>query len=438
MKINEYLFSMKKIELHNFRCFEHLPLIFSDKVNLLIGDNSSGKTTLIRAVSSVLNSFFIGFSDENTRFIGLSKDDFRIAESETGLANEEPIKVNFQFIGCIAALELNSKKGRTLQMPLETIKMAGKELYDGLFNQGKQILALPLLASFSTSDIHSTRKFNKEKFKKYEQKPSFGYYECMQGDGFLDYWTTRLLILREANTGELEVQGVTDALINALGPNGCNVINDIHIRPIRGKIYYYLNDGRATETANLSDGLRRLVNIVLDIAFRCMLLNKGIYGLKACIKTEGTVLIDEIDLHLHPTLQSIVIKGLQRAFPELQFIITSHAPMVMTSIPIDPVNKIIMLEFNSQDGYSAKEIETYGLDASTIIQAVLGLTPRSKEVEERLKTLFDLIDIDDYAKATEKLIEMRNEFGDRLPELAKAQGMLNFLSSSEDDSNIEK
>lgn len=207
---------MKNINLLNYRCFKNLPLSFSDKVNLLIGDNASGKTTLIRAISSVLNSFFIGFSDENTRFIGLSKDDFRIMESETGLANEESIKVEFTFLNRTAALELHSKKGRTLQRPLEDIFNVGKEFYTNLFENGKQAIALPLFASFSTSDIHSIRKLNKEPFKKYEHKPSFGYYECLQGDGFLDYWTTRLLVLREANTGEIEVSGVVTALINAL------------------------------------------------------------------------------------------------------------------------------------------------------------------------------------------------------------------------------
>lgn len=424
---------MEKITLNNYRCFEKLPLEFSGKVNLLIGDNASGKTTLIRAISAVLNSFFIGFSDENTRFIGLSKDDFRIAESETGLANEEIIKVDFTLLDRDASLELRSKKGRTLQNPLNEIFDIGKQMYNGLFDNGKQVIALPLFASFSTSDIHSTRKLNREPFKKYEHKPSFGYYECLQGDGFLDYWTTRLLVLREGNTGEIEVQGVITALIDALGKEGCNILNDIHIRPIQGKVYYYAPDNRITDTANLSDGLRRLINIVLDLSFRCMLLNKGIYGQDACKNTKGTVLIDEIDLHLHPTLQSVVIKGLQNAFPQLQFIITSHAPMIMTGIPMDKNNKIIKLGYNKSEGYTAKKIESYGLDASTIIEAILGVTPRSKEVDNRLHILFSFIDNEQYIEAVEKLKEMKKEFGDNLPELSKAESMLNFLMEKDDN-----
>lgn len=424
---------MKNIELKNYRCFENLLLIFSEKTNLLIGDNAAGKTTVIRAISSVLNSFFVGFSDENTRFIGLSPDDFRIAESETGLANEVPIQVDFLMLDRVASLQLRSKKGKkTLKDPLKPIKEVGKSMYAGLFENGVQKLALPLFASFSTSDIHSTRKLSLEPFKKYEHKPSFGYYECLQGDGFLKYWTKRLLVLREANIGELEINGVVSALMTALGPDGCHIITDVHIRPNQGKVYYYLSDNRVSDTDNLSDGLRRLINIVMDLGFRCMLLNKGFYGSEACKKTTGTVLIDEIDLHLHPTLQSVVMKGLQNAFPLIQFIITSHAPMVMTGIPMDDKNKIIRLGFSKNEGYYAKEIETYGLDASTIIQAILGVTPRSQEVENRLQTLFSFIDNDDYEKALEKLKQMRLEFGNNLPELSKAESMLNFLTSKDD------
>jgi predicted ATP-binding protein involved in virulence len=426
---------MEKINLKNYRCFPEMPLEFSQKITLLIGDNSSGKTTLIRAIKAALSSFFTGFSDENTRFTGLSKDDFSINETDYSLGNEEPIQINFEWLDKTAALELKSPKGRTLQEPLKSIKLKGAEIYKNMFVEKKQVLPLPLIASFSTSDIHSSRKISLEQFKKYEHKPSFGYYECLQGDGFLEYWTKRLLVLREANRGDLEINGVISSVIAALGPDGCNVVTDVHIRPNQGKVYYFLNDNRVSDTENLSDGLRRLINIVMDLAFRCMLLNKGYYGSEACKKTTGTALIDEIDLHLHPTLQSTVMKGLQNAFPNLQFIITSHAPMVMTGIPIDEQNKIIKLGFNKSEGYSAKEIETYGLDASTIILAILGVTPRSQDVEDRLSTLFEFIDNNQYNEASLKLTEMRSQFGYNLPELAKAEAMLNFLTDKPNDSN---
>lgn len=423
---------MEKITIHNYRCFEELSLSFKDGVNLFIGDNSSGKTTLIRALSTVLNSFFTGFSDENTRFSGLNPDDFRIITTSTGLANEPSIKVDFTNLQTDASLELHSKKGRTLQKSLSPIKELGKQVYQNLFEEKIQKERLPLFASFSTSDIHTNRKIDGHRFNSYEHKPSFGYYECLQGDGFLRYWTKRLLILKEAQRGEIELEGVKNAIQNALGINGCNVIEDIQIRHNQGKVYYILTDKREVETSYLSDGLTRLVNIVLDLSFRCMLLNKGIFGKEACLNTTGTVLIDEVDLHLHPSLQSVVMKGLQNAFPKLQFIITSHSPLVMSGIPMNKRNAIYKLAYSEENGYSSKEVQAYGLDASTIIEAVLGVTPRTKEVDDRLNMLFSFIDIDDYLQARDYLNEMKKEFGDSLPELSKAETMLNFLSDNDD------
>ena len=423
---------MKKITLNNYRCFENLPLEFSDKVNLLIGDNASGKTTIIRAISTALSSFFAGFSDENTRFTGLEKDDFRIVRAQETLANESPIHVKFEWLGKEGELVLNSAKGRTLQEPLKELKKLGSELYKGMFQDGKQIKALPMFTSFSTADIHKPRRFGSDIFKKYEHKPSFGYFECFQGDGFMKYWTLRLLVLREGRTGELEVEGVLNALKKALGPEGCNIITDVDIRPIQGKIYYILSDNRETDTDNLSDGYRRLINIVLDLSFRCMLLNKGIYGLEACAKTEGTVLIDEIDLHLHPTLQAVVMKGLQNAFPNIQFIITSHAPMIMSSIPFEEGNKIIKLTYSESNGYEANETKLFGMDASTIIETELNIPSRDANVQSSLDEIFDLIDEEDIESAKAKLNVMKSKFNGTLPELAKAESMITFLTARND------
>jgi hypothetical protein len=424
---------MKKISLRHYRCFENLDLEFSEQTNLLIGDNASGKTTIVRAIGAALGSFFAGFSDENTRFQGLSQEDFRIVWADGGLANEEPVRIEFEWLGTRSILQLNSPKAATLKTPLKPIATLGKDLLKSMFKEGRQVRALPLFTSFSTADIHKPRRFGAEVFKKYAHKPSFGYFECLQGDGFLKYWTLRLLALQEGQTGEMEIGGVLKALSDALGANGCRVIEKAEIRPIQGKVFYTLTDGRVVDTGNLSDGLKRLVNIAMDLGFRCMLLNKGIYGAEACALTEGTVLIDEIDLHLHPSLQALVMKGLQNAFPKLQFIITSHAPMVMTGIPPDGQNKIIQLGFDARKGYTAKEIQTYGLDASTIIQAVLGVVPRSPEVEERLAALFELIDLGEYGKAAVKLEQMRGQLGEHLPELSKAEAMLNFLNEAVDD-----
>jgi predicted ATP-binding protein involved in virulence len=441
---------MKKIIFNNYRCFEHLELDFNSGINLFFGDNASGKTTIIRALQAALSSFFAGFSDENTRFIGLKKQDFSQILVSDNLSSYKPISLEFLFDDFVEypellnfhtwlektnSIDLINPKGRTRITGLKELKTYTKRLQDSMFFMGsepKQLKSLPLFACFTTEDIHSKRKINAKKFKSYFHKPSFGYYECLEGSGFFPYWIKRLIVLEEGQKSMSEVEAVRNAIIKALGVDGCNIISDMIVRPKQGKVYYIFTDGREVEADNLSDGYARLVNIVTDIAFRCMLLNKGIYGLEACKKTIGTVLIDEIDLHLHPSLQAKVLHSLQLTFPKLQFIVSTHAPMVMSGIKPTNENLVFKLNYSMQGGYQIKSMQTYGLDASTILDVVLDVTPRSKDVDDKLNTLFNLIDIDDYPNASKMLNEMREEFGDRLPDLAKAQAMLNFLTDDND------
>ena len=439
---------MKRIRVENFRCYEDLTVNFKSGVNLLIGDNASGKTTVLQACRYVLSAFFSGYSDENTRLESPVDDDFSVRIADGVILPERPVRISFlpnamQYAAVPAGnalvrpgmggreyvVQKNSKKNsRSLLRGLEGFRNYARLLVDAVDKP------LPLFASFSTEDIHSTRRLDAARFKTYLQKASFGYYECLNGDGFFPYWLKRLLVLQEGQKNLHEIATVRTAVSEALGTEGCGIIQDMNIRPNQGKVYYIFSDGREVDAEHLSDGYRRLVNIVTDVAFRCALLNGRLYGADAASNTYGTVLIDEIDMHLHPTLQANVLKGLRRAFPKLQFIVTSHAPMVMTSVKNDDHNVVYRLSYE-RGQYSVQESDTYGMDASTITDAVLKQTPRDREVEDQLKKLFGYIDSGSDEEAQALLKEMRNRFGDRLPELAEAEAMLNFSIVEDDEEN---
>ncbi len=120
---------------------------------------------------------------------------------------------------------------------------------------------LPVYACFTTEDVHASRKIDRNRFKEYAQKPSFGYFECYDCRRLFDYWLERLLVLHEAETGGQEIGCVRNAVIECLGANGCGIIEDIIVRPFRGKVYFRYTDGRYVEASMLSDGYKRLVNI---------------------------------------------------------------------------------------------------------------------------------------------------------------------------------
>ena len=88
---------------------------------------------------------------------------------------------------------------------------------------------------------------------------------------------------------------------------------------------------------DLSDGFRSILSMVADLAYRMVRLNPQL-GAQAVVATPGVVLIDEIDMHLHPLWQQTVLLDMQRAFPKVQFIVTTHSPQVLSSVPAESVS----------------------------------------------------------------------------------------------------
>lgn len=453
---------MRRITINNFRCYEKKSMDFRRGINLLIGDNSVGKTSLLRACNLVMNAFFCGYSDENTKWKSAEDDDFREIKNDDIVTDDQPVNIAFELdeIDCPNItledgsviplhnhetfaeefgypefnIEKKSKKNArnlisglvSLRAYASLLQKNSHAIVDGMAIQRN---ALPLFAYFTTEDIHTVRKFDKEKtyFKKYPQKPSFGYFESFDCKGLLDCWLKRILVLKEAKKGEQEIECVRNAVVSALGPNGCDIIADMEVRTNDNEVFFMYCDGREVRSDLLSDGYRRLVSIVVDIAFRSALLNKVMYGNEAYKYTHGTVIIDEIDEHLHPELQVRILKALHETFPKIQFIVSTHAPLVMSSVENAPENVVYKLEYN--DGvYSHKELNTYGLDASTIMQVYMDLPPRDLAIDDEIKNIESLIDAEKYSDARTALEKMQERPGsDANPELSKIEATLSFF-----------
>lgn len=285
---------------------------FKPGINLLIGDNASGKTSVLAACKYVLSSFFSGFSTENTKWISPMSDDFMQIESNGIISDEQPLKIHFDIdqdiipnlheensinnfnLNLEQTIQKNSwKNSRALVTGIRDYKYYCSVLRKSFFSYDMATkteiprMPLPLFASFSTEDIHAARKINSSPFLKYAQKRSFGYYECLEGNGLFRFWQKRLRVLAEGRVLSDEISIVRNAIIDALGPNGCNIICDMDIRPTQGCIYYKYIDGREVESNLLSDGYKRLVNIVTDIAERCAILNRPFWGPDAAKKQKG-------------------------------------------------------------------------------------------------------------------------------------------------------
>lgn len=123
---------------------------------------------------------------------------------------------------------------------------------------------------------------------------------------------------------------------------------------------------------SLPAGYKRMYYMALDIAYRSLLLN-------GTTDTYGIVIIDEIDLHLHPELEKIVLGRFVKTFPNIQFIVSTHSPLVLTGVKtVGPENKIIKMSATPREAIELYDI--YGLDLNTGMQEVMGINPTDEDL----------------------------------------------------------
>jgi hypothetical protein len=134
----------------------------------------------------------------------------------------------------------------------------------------------------------------------------------------------------------------------------------------------------------------------------------------------GVVLIDEIELHLHPKWQRMVIPALLRTFPNCQFIITTHSPQVLGEVKDGKIYRLA----NTESGVTAEIVRTYGRDSNRILEDEMGVPKRSQEIKDGLRDLFRLIDDGNLPKARELQTFLKEEIGFDEPEFARADVLI--------------
>jgi predicted ATP-binding protein involved in virulence len=133
-------------------------------------------------------------------------------------------------------------------------------------------------------------------------------------------------------------------------------------------------DEQRFEFSQLSSGEKMMLSLVVDIARRLAIANPS---LENKLEGEGIVLVDEIDLHLHPQWQRKLLPALTHTFPNIQFIVTTHSPQVLSHIPRESV---FLLEDNK---ISDREIYTEGRDSNSILQDAFHVPKYEKEYEKK-------------------------------------------------------
>lgn len=169
----------------------------------------------------------------------------------------------------------------------------------------------------------------------------------------------------------------------------------------------------------LSDGERGLLALVFDLTRRLCIANPE--SDNPLTEGKAIVLIDEIELHLHPKWQRMVVRKLREVFPACQFIITTHSPQVIGQVKPDKLR--LLVQDDSGRVVLNPVSQTYGMDSSWVLENIMGVPARDYETEQRLSAIYDAIDAEDFAKARTLANMLRNEIGD-FPDLQEAIALL--------------
>ena len=377
MKIN-------KIEIQNFKGFEDNTFIFNPKMTVLIGDNATGKTTILDALSFVLGTFFLGVDSVPSRSLQPSEKR-KVITSPESFEIQLPFKINVK----------HSLLGENYHWYRDTNKKkGGATSYKNakkLINKAEELVVkvrngepvnLPLIAYYGTERL--SEKHEKLAYAKQSSRLE-GYYQALDPSSFqrkfLEWFKTFEDSKLKFDKDDTLYKAFTTTITNMIS-NWKNIRFSWEADDMLGQ----LENGEWMALSMLSDGYRNIIRLSADIAYRAIKLNPHL-GINAVKETEGVVLIDEIDMHLHPKWQKTIIDDFKRTFPKIQFIVTTHSPFIVQSLRAD---ELINLDVHLGETPYTKSIEEI---AETEMQVEnVQRSQRFLKMQQLASDYFDLIE----------------------------------------------
>ena len=180
----------------------------------------------------------------------------------------------------------------------------------------------------------------------------------------------------------------------------------------------------------LSDGLRNAIAMVADLAFRAYKLNPHL-GENAALETPGIALIDEVDMFLHPAWQQSILSSLCKAFPKLQFIVTTHSPQVLTSVDASCIRKLVPTK-DPESGQRVVVVEhvttqTRGVASADVLAAIMGVNPIPDVPEARKLSEYHALilqNLHDSEAGVELRAELVKHFSQNHPVMHECERMI--------------
>lgn len=409
-----------RLKLKNFRCYSELNIDFDSKLTVIVGENGRGKTAIFDALAIALEPYLHTFHVQGRNIV--QKDVRRVpvyAEDGIHIARmENKYPVAIQLEGC--ALNKKMSCTRILQQDGTRIDEAEDLLSNGerLCAEIKQHHAtlLPAFAYYGTSRIWVDSNLMNTYDNSLDDRNT-GYEECLEpSSSYNTFGKWYRSVMQSLENDKLPDDDnkqtcllVRDAVQQAI--DACLASTGLHDLYYNFKLDAFVvshPDTGEMIVDDLSDGFRSILSMVADLAYRMVRLNPFL-GRRAILDTPGIVLIDEIDMHLHPSWQQTVLLDLQKAFPKVQFIVTTHSPQVLGSVPPDSIR---VLEWEKEFVGVRRVNFSLGATSYQILQDIQNVQPRSEKlpIVQHLKRYLELVSEDKWdseeAKTLRKQLDL--------------------------------
>ena len=399
-----------ELTLHNYRNYRDFRIDFGSEVTVLIGKNGSGKTNMIKAVKQLLSFIFSRRKGER-QFTFISSSDRNIVkykpldarygkdEGDEEFFYHYPISCSMK---CSLAEDIPlewtfEKSSFTSNVKASLYRKANvmfwNAYYDGL-------IQLPVFAYFSDSYPHVDLNLSKTIRPLLESgnplPRNMGYYKWDDDKNCTEIWLQYFIMqykksrLQDDPEATRFVDSIREVLVKFSSPvSEYNPDTDIQLRDIsldfRGKgevVALVYADGRRIPFTELPAGYMRLFSMVMDIACRGYVLNRD-------CNPAGIVLIDELDLHLHPSVERTALRRLRNTFTRIQWILSTHSPLVLSSFEQTYDKALIYKILAEKNEVSFIPVENMqGVDASTALKYTMD-TPEDDSLLNDYKEAYD-------------------------------------------------